>query len=794
MALVNLSLLLGGGAIAIPIVLHLLLRPQPKRLVFPAVRFLQEKQESHRHRLQLRHLLLLLLRCLAVLLAAAALARPSVSSAAQGQWLLAMLAGLLFVVVAAVAGVAAARRMGRAWVGGGLAASTLLALLTAGLALRALGFGPPRMAGDREAPVAAALLFDTSVRMDYRFENRTRLEAARTAADAVLKQLPEGSELAVLDTRPGSPVFTQDRAAAAQSLGRLVASGATRTLTDSLSVARVWLEQSPLERKELYVFTDLSRGAWPAGALADNAGTTSSGVSHNLPDGVAVYLVDLGVERPRNSAINELRLSRETLPPSGELEIEADITSLGGAGTRTVELVVDQADASRPVVRDGQVEWPAQTTRGRVEVDLSEVTAATVFFHLSGLSPGTAQGMLQLLGEDGLAVDDSRYFTLLVREAAPVLVVVSEGATSKYFTEAVAPLEERQAGRTELTCVEVKPTALSSQAFETYAAVFLLDPPPLSTEDWGRLAKYVESGGGLGVFLGHQGQAGGTFHEPDAERLLGGRLQRRWRAPTGDVFLAPNQFDHPATREFREVSTSVPWDQFPVFRHWELDPIAATTRVVMRYSNGLPALLETTWGKGRTLVLTTPVSDPARPRGRDAWNELPTAPDAWPFVMLADQMARHLAGSQTRRLNFLTGQGGEWLGRVEEEPDSYQLFAPTGETRDVPVREGRAVVLSTESPGQYRLRGFRNGPLLRGFSVNLPPGATDLSRLTPAELDEQWGAGRYLLVRGEQDIQRRIGEARVAAGVEFYPFLLLALVLALGVEHLLANRFYGRTS
>jgi hypothetical protein len=627
--------------------------------------------------------------------------------------------------------------------------------------------------------------------MEYRFENRTRLEAARAAAESVIKQLPEGSELAVLDTRPGSPVFTQDRAAATQSLERLATSGSTRTLIDSLDAARVWLEQSPIERKELYLFTDLSRSAWP---WEKNADADSRGLSQNMPAGCALYLVDLGVERPRNAAINDLRLSRETLPPSGELEIEADVRSIGNAGTRTVELVVDQSDPSRPILRDGQVEWPEQTTRGSAEVNLSEGADSTVSFRLSGLSPGTVHGFLRLLGEDGLAIDDQRYFTVLVREADPVLVVVSDGATGKYFTEAMAPLEERQAGRSELTCVEAKPAALAAQTLESYAAVFLLDPPPLSIEDWGRLAKYVESGGGLGVFLGHQAQAGGTFHVADAERLLGGRLQRRWRAPTGDVFLAPDQFDHPTTREFREVATSAPWDLFPVFRHWELDPLAPTTRVVMRYSNGLPALLEVAVGKGRTLVLTTPISDPARPRGRDAWNELPTAPDAWPFVMLADQIARHLAGSQARRMNFLTGQGGEWLGRADEEPDTYQLFMPTGETRDIPVRDGRVVVMSTESPGQYRLRGFRNGPLLRGFSVNLPPNATDLARVTPQELSEQWGEGRYLLVRGEQDIQRRIGEARVAAGVEFYPFLWLSLVLALGLEYLLANRFYGRTA
>lgn len=789
MALVNLSLLLGGGAIAIPIVLHLLLRQQPKRLMFPAIRFLQERQDSNRRRLQLRHLLLLLLRCLGVLLVAATFARPSVATAALGNWLLVPLAGLMFVAVSAVVAVAAARRRGKAWVVGGSIAALLLALLTVGLVLRALGMGTPRMLGDQEAPVAAALLFDTASRMDYRFENRTRLEAAKEAADWVVRQLPEGSDLAVVDARPNAPVFSQDRAAAMKAIERLETSGVTQPLPESFDACRIWLEQSGPLRKELYVFTDSSRGAWPASAATNAAESATV----RLPDGIDVYVIDVGVERPRNAGLGELRLTSQTLPPSGELEIVTEVAATGLAGARSVELLVDKSDANRPLIRDGKVEWPEETPRGRQEVALSESAAATVSFRLSGLPPGTVHGKLRLIGEDGLASDDERYFTVLVQEAAPVLVVAPAGVVAKYFVEAIAPLEYRQAGRSEFTCAEIAPSALAEQTLDAFAALCLLDPPPLSTEDWGRLARFVEAGGGLGVFLGHNAQAGSTFQDPIAERLLGGRLHRRWRAPSGDVYLAPDQFDHPVTREFRAVSTTVPWDRFPVYRHWEFEPLAATTRTLIRFGNGLPALLETNVGRGRVLVLTTPLSDPARPRGRDSWNELPTAPDAWPFVMLADQMTQHLAGSRALRLNFVTGQSGEWVGRLESEPEKYQLFLPSGATQDVATRDGRTLVKSTEQPGQYRLRGFRNGVLLHGFSVNLPPAATDLTRAAREDLDRWLGANRYQSVRNQEDMRRRLGEARTARGLEFYPFLLLLLVAVLGLEQLLANRFYGST-
>src|SRR5215470_9619298 len=101
MAFVNLSLLLGGAFVAIPIVLHLIMRQRPKQLIFPALRFIHERRLANQRRLQLRHWLLLALRCGAIGLFALALARPRVASGSVSSWLSAgLLAGL-----AALAGV-----------------------------------------------------------------------------------------------------------------------------------------------------------------------------------------------------------------------------------------------------------------------------------------------------------------------------------------------------------------------------------------------------------------------------------------------------------------------------------------------------------------------------------------------------------------------------------------------------------------------------------------------------------------------------------------------------------------
>ena len=160
MTFVNLSLLAGTALVALPIVLHLIMRRRPTLLEFPALRFIQKRHDANQRRLQLRHLLLLLLRAAAIALLAFALARPSVK-----------LAGAL---------------------------------------------------GSQEAPVAAALVFDAAPHMEYRHENQTRLEAARRLGSWLLTQLPEQSEIAVLDTRLGSAAaFQADRGAARDRIARL---------------------------------------------------------------------------------------------------------------------------------------------------------------------------------------------------------------------------------------------------------------------------------------------------------------------------------------------------------------------------------------------------------------------------------------------------------------------------------------------------------------------------------------------------------------------------------------------
>ena len=67
MGFLNPVFLAAGLAIAVPLILHLVHRHEPRRLAFPALRYLQRTERQHARQIRLRQLLLLLLRVVTIL-------------------------------------------------------------------------------------------------------------------------------------------------------------------------------------------------------------------------------------------------------------------------------------------------------------------------------------------------------------------------------------------------------------------------------------------------------------------------------------------------------------------------------------------------------------------------------------------------------------------------------------------------------------------------------------------------------------------------------------------------------
>ncbi len=710
--------LLGGAAlIALPIVLHLVMRREAQKLRFPALRFVQQRRSLNQHRLRLRHLLLLALRCAVIALLAFALARPT---------------------------------------------------------LRGSG-----AAGKEDAPVASALVFDNSLRMDYRHANKTRLDEAKELAGWLLEQIPAESPVTVVDRAGRQRGQDMDRAAAELRVERLETSAHVRPMEDALRDAERWLEEKKDYRGEIYVFTDLATEAWPEGMRSDFAKRLKE-----LP-GANLYLIDVGVEQPRNLGLGPLRLSSEQLAPGGMLSLETEVLQTGPAASSDAANQTARNDATVALyVSDGTAE---PQKRGQQVVALGLGQPTRVEFAVAGLELGSHQGFVQILGSDGLSDDDTRYFSVDVQPPTKVLLLGEQEDDTLFLREALSPSLE--SGASKFACEVQQFAEIAELPLSDYTAVFLVDPPPLPAPSWQALVQFAESGGGVGIFLGRGAQPAKEMNADAAQQLLPAKL--RWVSHES-THLRPVAVEHPALAELRDLADAVPWSEFPVFKYWELAAGAQNAHVVATFANGKPALVERQIGSGRVLLMTTSVSDPAYD---DPWNLLPTAPDPWPFLALANGIAEYLAGAGDVQLNYLAGQAVVIRLTPEEQVTSYAMQVPDGSALRQTLAPGQSdvSVTTTDALGNYRLRaGGREGRLDRGFSVNLPAEMSRLDRAPANEVVKSLGEERVRVARTRKEIEVRVGLARV--GRELFPALIIAMALVMAAEQLLANRFYSKSS
>jgi hypothetical protein len=720
-------MLLGGAAlVAVPLVLHLLMRRKPVKLEFPALRFLQQRAVTNRRSLRLSHVFLLLLRMAALVFLAFALARPVLRGAG---WL-----------------------------------------------------------ADGEGPVAAAFVFDTAPRMLLREGNRTRLEQAADMAKTLFAKLPAESRVAVLDTSGGAAAFAPTIAAATARIERLTAASPAASLSQTLADAVRLVAGSGMARREIYLFTDCSQGAW------DNAPQLDLAESH--PD-TSLLVVDVGATAARNFAIDGVELSSDRIPAGSTLGITVATRRTGTDANRSVsvDMIGENGQATRRAVKPGV--WQP-TAGGQID------------FEITGLEPGIRQGRVVIDGDDDLEADNARSFTVEVGAPARILVAAPAPAsrTGLFLAQAIAPAALAKAGKAAFEITLVDSLELASLAWDDFRGIVLVDPPPLPPATWELLGQWVAAGRGLVVWLGPRAVDATRFNSPASQRVLGGGIVRVWRAAGGENFLAPAALDHPILAAFRRVGDAVPWQDFPVTRHWEFElapagqpaepatdrtadratgTAAATAHAVADYRNGMPAVIEHALGQGMVVTVTTPVSQSAD--DPEAWNTLATGFEPWPFVMLANEtLLRAIDTSDD--LNIVAGRPAS-LHMLRREGIAAFVRPPSGDEFPVAIDQARGTitVTATQLPGNYSVRaGGAAAGLATGFSATLEPSATDFTRVNPDSLAAVWGPG-HRLARTEAELVRDVNLERV--GAELYGWIILLAAAVMAADWIVANRFYA---
>ena len=624
--------------------------------------------------------------------------------------------------------------------------------------------------GDQGGPPAVALVVDNSLRMTYVRNGKTRMDEATELAGELVSKLPDDATVAVSDLSRASAGFAPDLTSAATRLHNLHTSADARPLADAVKEAIHLVDGQEDRRPEVFVFTDLSAAAWNAEATKQIATALAE-----APD-VRLYVVDVGVADPQNASLSPLEIRRSVLRPGVPLHIETTVAANLKGEPPLVELSLEN--------EEGQLEKRSQQI-----APLGADGTARVALEIADLSAGVRQGAVELAGSDPLPIDNRRYFTVEVRDPAKVLLVAQRPDDALFVREAIAPSLLKNAGRFATTVTTFD--KLGELALEDYQAVVLLDPPALGDEVWSRLDEYAAAGGGVGVALGHNADFK-KLNEEASQKLLPAKLLRISRDET---YLRPNRLDHPLLLSLRQYAESIPWPALRVFSYWQLGDLASDAYIVATYANDDPAIIERAAGRGRVVVLTTPLSDPLEPEGRDTWNVLPSPEAApWVFLALAEELVGYLAQDADQPLDFVAGETARIRLDPREQVANYVLRLPDGqaETRVAPAGEAELSVGVTDQLGNYRVTaGGQSRTLDHGFSVNAPAELSDLTRVKPDELLAALPPDRATLTNNLDSLLQYVDVGR--SGRELYPYLLGLVVLIWSAEHLLSNRFYRQS-
>lgn len=595
------------------------------------------------------------------------------------------------------------------------------------LALLGFAFARPFFA---EAPVIAQktggkrnaiVILDTSYSMQYEavFENAKKegieILDGLDATDAACLILSSDNARVVA---PLGSEFSHIRAA----LNDAEATYKPTDYLDALQTADEILASIPIGEKQIYVIADMQKRGWENFIETDKLN----------PD-VQIQFIDVHPEQPHNFAITGLNVPPVILKEQQASYLVARVRNFSNEAVENlpVRLFVDGN-----MIRT-------------VQLDIEPDDLADAAFRVDFQDEATHTGWVEL-PEDALRVDNKRYFTLQSLRSIKVHAVSDKprtqnpsrnlyGQTMETFFMGVALTAGRDAVPIDFTESNTVPnTAILNRT----DVLVLANVAQLSSDDAGRIATYVASGGGLIVTVGDN-------IDPDVyEQRLGGEIGLmpcNFVRPVGDAFdrqqfrvLATVKYEHPIFAPFKEPNHG-DFGKARFYRIFQAVPTVDST-VIAAYDDGSPALFEKPYGSlGRVLCFTSTIDR--------EWNDLPIRAVYLPFL---HESIKYLALKDAETLpdyhvgDYVELKVSDTENEIIAENREVAIFNPNnvetrvGRSKDVaPTAEntlqGGVLYTDTAIPGIYSVH--RSG--VEGqdyFVVNVDTTESDLAARDVEEL------------------------------------------------------------
>ena len=685
-------MLWGIAAISVPIAIHLIHKRRHRRLAFPAVEFILRSRKAVAKKFRLKQLLLLALRVALVGAVATAAARP-------------------------------------------------------------LFPGRDAAIGPSGGPAAVAIAIDTSLSMRTKVGTGTAFDAAKAAAETLVKGLGPDVEATIVsfgaDARAVPAVPTADKAALEAALADVKVGWSRTDIAHALDVAGGAIANSQKPRKLVYLFTDEAAPGW------------SEATPRDPQQKISWRVIDVTGGAQTNVALTGL-----------------DVHEDGGGATAKVDAL---SFSTKPIGGESVDLVTNDQPTGRNFVDLTPGGSASTRFSITSPPPGQNIAVARLPG-DALAEDDVRWAVFRGRARVRTLLVDGDPKTTIrdaetfYLERALAPSREA-AGSVAPEVVDAE--GLARANLGSYDVVVLANvanvPPPLIAS----IRRWVENGGGLLFTAGDQ-------LDPDAENAAWGDLlpmklrglresaaeHNEGGATAGgrELGFGPLPGKHPVTQPLEnepdDLFSGVHFKKVELFEAGNGD-----AKSVLKFSDGSPALVEKSIGRGKVAFFASTID-------RD-WNDFPIATTFLPIVR---REVRYLAGE--------LGEGGTTdaiVGQpvkveVGTEHPKVRVDGPEGFTPEVDAAVDGVLEVTPTLPGIYKLSREDGTPDERlaahGFAANVDTAESDLRKVPPDELDRIFAGCDFATSGGDAGG----GTAKATPDEPMWGLLLGAGLLAMVLE------------
>jgi hypothetical protein len=476
-------------------------------------------------------------------------------------------------------------------------------------------------------------------------------------------------------------------------------------------------------------------------------------------------------------------MPQESVRPGGKLLLRPTLQALG-QDFQTTLTVGAVKDITR-LVKLGRMPAP-------VEIDTAAAKLGQGFHSLE----------LTVSGNDAFSDNNRRFATIVVQKPRKGLVISANPLPPS--EELMRALKSNDGGVYSAQFFNATPADVEGGVPREYDAVFLYGVPAPSEKLWQSLEDFARKRGSIAIIPGRDDEMDvRAYQSPAAKAVLPGTFEKRLGKP-GDE-SAGMHWDWKASKSlpgagiFRNpiLQSSENWlreeDTYSrVFAYWETKPVASGA-VLIPYQDKAhsPALLERKIGAGKVLQFTTSF-DLRDPQRHPRWNNYNEEINPF-FVIITGLTVRHMLGElDSMHVNFVLGREEASLP-VRDLAGRGNLTLHGLASGPIVIDEKLARVSIPEAnlPGNYQIIQNSTKATLAAFSMNLPPEEVDLTPWPTAEIENIFGAG----VRVPSDRQanlRQLLQGRFSEPVELFPIFMVALLVLLALENLLANRFYRR--